>query len=342
MNRIPIALGVLLLGSSLGLACSSGGDGGGPSLSLVKATPSNNQQSATVTSTLPNPVRVLLTENGSPKQGSTVTWLVTTGGPNAAIVPLSATTDANGVAEATWTLGETAGAQTVHASASGATGSPQTFSATAQADVAVNFGHTAANDGDNQTGQVNTDLPNPLRVIVTDQFGNGVQGEDVDWLVTVAPGTGTDVNPAASQTNASGIATTTLTLGDALGDVTVSATWTGDPQSPETFAATIIAGPPPPPNSIAVTVGPGIIFTSNRNGTSNPAVDTVAVNGTVTWTWSGTLPHSVESQGNPSFTSSATLTGAGNNYQFTFPNAGTYQYDCAVHGVGMTGRIVVR
>jgi plastocyanin len=45
--------------------------------------------------------------------------------------------------------------------------------------------------------------------------------------------------------------------------------------------------------------------------------------------------------GSPSFTSSGILSGAGNTYQFTFTAPGTYQYDCAVHGQLMTGRIVV-
>ena len=97
------------------------------------------------------------------------------------------------------------------------------------------------------------------------------------------------------------------------------------------------------PATAAVTVG-DIFFKSDRNGTSNPAVDTVAVNGTVTWTWATTenLPHSVQSVGSPSFTSSAIQTGSGNTYQFTFTAPGTYQYDCAVHGAMMTGTIVVQ
>jgi plastocyanin len=86
-----------------------------------------------------------------------------------------------------------------------------------------------------------------------------------------------------------------------------------------------------------------IFFTSALNGSSNPAVDTVAVNGTVTWTWAAgaDLPHSVQSTGSPSFTSSGILSGAGNTYQFKFAAPGTYQYDCAIHGQLMTGRIVV-
>jgi len=100
--------------------------------------------------------------------------------------------------------------------------------------------------------------------------------------------------------------------------------------------------PPAAPATAAVTVG-DIFFKSDLNGSSNPAVDTVAVNGTVTWTWatSEALPHSVQSVGSPSFTSSGIQTGSGSSYSFTFTAPGTYQYDCAVHGQMMTGTIVV-
>jgi plastocyanin len=91
----------------------------------------------------------------------------------------------------------------------------------------------------------------------------------------------------------------------------------------------------------SVTAGPGIQFVSGHNGSSNTAVDTIAVGATVTWSWTGSLPHSVQSVGSPSFASSGTMTGSG-TYAVTFPTAGTYQYDCAVHGQLMTGTIVVR
>jgi plastocyanin len=89
-----------------------------------------------------------------------------------------------------------------------------------------------------------------------------------------------------------------------------------------------------------VKVGAGIQYVSGRNGTMNPAVDTITAGTTVTWTWTGALPHGVRSVGTPSFTSSPTHTGTG-TYVVTFTNPGTYQYDCSVHGQAMTGRIVV-
>ena len=96
----------------------------------------------------------------------------------------------------------------------------------------------------------------------------------------------------------------------------------------------------------AVTVGNNgqIVFISAHNGTANPAVDTVVVGGTVTWTWTnnGGISHSIQSLGSTAFTSSPTKSADGQTYAVTFPTPGTYQYDCAVHGTAMTGTIVVR
>jgi len=90
----------------------------------------------------------------------------------------------------------------------------------------------------------------------------------------------------------------------------------------------------------AVPIGPSIRFMSAHNGTQNPAVDTIPVGATVTWTWTGSLPHGVQSLGATSFASSGIRTGSG-THAVTFTARGTYQYDCAVHGTAMRGTIVV-
>jgi plastocyanin len=92
------------------------------------------------------------------------------------------------------------------------------------------------------------------------------------------------------------------------------------------------------PPAVAVDVGDNF-FRSGANSTT-PAVDTIGVGGTVTWTWVGSNPHSVRSTGSPSFTSS-TIKSSG-TYAFTFNNTGTFTYDCAVHGAAMTGTVVVQ
>jgi len=90
-----------------------------------------------------------------------------------------------------------------------------------------------------------------------------------------------------------------------------------------------------------VALGPGVQFVSGHNGSQNPAVDTIAAGGSVTWTWTGSLSHSVESIGSSSFASSGIRAGSG-SYVVKFTAPGTYQYDCAVHGAAMTGTIVVQ
>jgi plastocyanin len=102
-------------------------------------------------------------------------------------------------------------------------------------------------------------------------------------------------------------------------------------------------GSDPAPATASVIVG-NVFFKSGHNGSTNRAVDTVAVGGRVTWTWTNTgdIPHSVESLGSPIFRNSIIQTGDGKTHEATFHLAGTYQYDCAIHGPAMTGTIVVR
>jgi plastocyanin len=191
--------------------------------------------------------------------------------------------------------------------------------------------------GDLQTGPPGEALLSPLRVLVT-RDGIPSSGDTVVWSTT----TGT-VDPTSDVTGADGIDTTTWTLGPNAGVQTATATLTGATGSPVTFTATASGGPPPDPTEILVTVASPSSFTSNRNGSSNPAVDTLALNGSVTWTWGpGAGSHSVQSTGSPSFVSSLVKTGAGQSYSLAFTQAGTYTYDCSIHGTAMTGRIVVR
>ena len=103
------------------------------------------------------------------------------------------------------------------------------------------------------------------------------------------------------------------------------------------------SGGTPTSGDVAVIVG-DIFMKSARNGSVNPAVDTVAVGGSVTWTWTntGNVPHGIQSLASPSFPTGTVLTGDGKTYRVTFNTAGTYQYDCLVHGTMMPGTIVVR
>jgi plastocyanin len=268
---------------------------------------------------------VAVTDAGAPSAGATIAWATTSGG---SLDPASTVTDADGHASSTWTLGTTSGSQSATATLSGASGSPATFTASAVADVAATLTEAG---GNGQVGNINSQLAQQLQAKVADQFNNGVAGVDVAWAAS-----GGALSAATVPTNSSGISAVTVTLGGTAGPVTVTATSEGLTGSPLTFTATAQT-PPPIPTTASVQIGNNF-FKSARNTTTNPAVDTVAVGGTVTWTWPASL-HSVQSTGSPSFTSSSTKSSG--TYQFTFSTAGTYQYTCVVHPGLMTGRVVV-
>jgi hypothetical protein len=73
----------------------------------------------------------------------------------------------------------------------------------------------AINSGNNQTGTVGVNLGNLLVVKVVDANNNPVAGEDVTFSVTNGGGS---VDPATDTTDASGLASTVLTLGQKVAD----------------------------------------------------------------------------------------------------------------------------
>jgi len=96
--------------------------------------------------------------------------------------------------------------------------------------------------GDGQTGEVSTELLNPLVVQVTDEFGNSVFGQTVTFSITGEPSgaNGQSLSTTSATTDGSGEASTTLTLGDAVGsyDVTGSVSGAGS----VVFTASATAG----------------------------------------------------------------------------------------------------
>jgi plastocyanin len=95
-----------------------------------------------------------------------------------------------------------------------------------------------------------------------------------------------------------------------------------------------------PPSSVSVSVG-NIWFQSIRNQTMDPAVDTVAAGGSVTWTWAEPGSHSVRFDP-PTSVESPVQEESGSVFSHAFEVPGTYTYDCGIHGSGMIGTVVVR
>jgi plastocyanin len=311
------------MAATLVFAACSGDDSTSPANTrvLARATPSGDAQTGTAGAALANPLRVLVTEDGDPVEGLTVTWGVVSGGGS--VSATSSTTGADGVASITWTLGGTAGAQSVRATAPSASGSPLTFTATATAGAAT---AVASSSPVTFNGGVGSQNPGALRVLVRDAFGNPVSGTAVEWTVT--GGTAT-LSSSIVATNAAGISQVGVTLPVA-GTSTIEAEVTGLSGSPVTFTV----------NAIQVQ---GTADVEIRNDFFTPVSVTVPVGTMVTWTLvnTGISSHNVTSTGQPAFTGSDVLTGNGASYSFLFVTPGTYAYTCTLHA-GMSGTVTVQ
>ncbi|MBY0490953.1 MAG: Ig-like domain-containing protein [Gemmatimonadaceae bacterium] len=329
-------------------------------------------QTATVGTAVGAAPSVRVTDaNGNGVSGVTVVFAVASGGGTIAPVsPASVVTNASGIATLTsWTLGATAGANTVTATVTGLSGSPLTFTATGTAGAATTIAATTATT---QSATVGSAVAAAPSVRVTDANGNGVSGVNVTFSITAGGGTTAPASPTTIVTNASGVAAlTTWTLGTTAGANTLTAAATGLIGSPVTFNATGTVGAA---TQVVITTQPsgaasGTAFTTqpvlairDANGntvTSSTAAVTVAiasgtgtlsgtttvnaVNGVVTFTnlaLTGSGAHTLlfSSTGLTSATSQAIALGAGAPAQLAI----TTQPAGAVSGVNFTTQPVVQ
>ena len=84
--------------------------------------------------------------------------------------------------------------------------------------------------GDEQSAAVNTDLPEPLAVMVVTQFGEPIDGATVNWSIVSGGGT---LSSNVTTTDVTGVASVNYTTGPTPGDVTIRAQVHGVP--PLTF-----------------------------------------------------------------------------------------------------------
>ncbi|HEX6250342.1 MAG TPA: Ig-like domain-containing protein, partial [Gemmatimonadaceae bacterium] len=167
-------------------------------------------------------------QNNGPMAGVTVNFTVTSGGGS--VIPSTVVTGSDGVAQLTsWTLGTSAGANTVAAAVTGL--EPVSFSATARlVPIAIEATTPTA-----QQAPASSAVASPPGVIVRDQFGNPLAGVTVSFAVTAGGGTR---SPATVTTGANGVAQlSSWTLGSAAGANTLTATASGLAQT-VTFNAT--------------------------------------------------------------------------------------------------------
>ena len=297
-HGVPAAL--VLLAALLALTRCGGESTGpaGPRPSAMAAV-SGDGQTDTAGRTLPQPLVVKVTTSaGAGVSGIAVSWAVTAGGGS--LSASSVTTDAQGQAAVTWTLGTVAGAgnNRVTATVAGLAGSPVTFTASARADRPAQL---AAVSGDNQTGTVGRQLAQPLVVAVRDRYGNPDSGVVVSWTVVSGGGA---LSALSTPTNAQGQASVTWTLGSAAGTTNnvAQASVAGLTGSPVTFS---VIAQPDAPSTIAIVSGdaqtatvaqslasPLVVLVRDRYGNPVPAA-------TVSWT-------AAAGSGSPSAPSSAT------------------------------------
>ena len=192
---------------------------------LTRASGNDQQSRAGATLAAPFVVSVL-DQYGSALAGAVVTFSVTAGGGT--LSATTATTDANGRAATTLTLGSELGTNTVTATVSGLAAA--TFTATAVEQTPHSLTKVS---GDGQQGPVGDPLAKPFVVSVLDQDGEAFAGTVVTFSVTAGGGT---LASTSATTDAKGRARSTLTLGNDAGTNTVAATVAG--LDPVTFTAT--------------------------------------------------------------------------------------------------------
>ena len=139
------------------------------------------------------------------------------------------------------------------------------------------------------------------------------------------------------------VARVRITSGDAALTPTINDISDGGTQDLVVMDDFVFGEPRPLGPDAQVTVG-NVFFRSAQNGSQNAAVDTIAAGARITWTWNAAGSHSIQSTGIPPaiFRNSVVMSAAGSTYSVRIFNPGTYDYDCAVHGAAMTGRIVVK
>ncbi len=253
-------------------------------------------------------------------QNVTVSWTVVQGG--GALGSATSTTNAQGQATNSYTVGASVGANQVQAAVQANTSINTTFNATAQdATPAV----MSIVSGNNQSATVGNALPNPLVVRVANAANQAIPNVVVSWTVTQGGGT---LGSATSTTNAQGQASNTYTAGAAAGANEVRAELQANAAINTLFAATA--------NAVATTASVDV-----TNFQFTPPSATVAAGGTVTWNFNlGTHNVTWVSGG---FTNSGDKSSG--THQVTFPSAGTFQYYCSIHGTpttGMRGSVTVQ
>ena len=205
--------------AAVALACGGGDGGTGPTNAASVAAVSATAVTATVATVVsPSPQFVVRDASGDGLSNVGVTVTVASGGGTLTGAPTKSS--ANGTSVGTWTLGNTAGVNTLRIEVDGLS-TPLIISATGTADVATQL--TVAS-GNNQSALAAATPANSVMFKVGDRFNNGVAGAVVSFSVIGGGGT-LPPGSVTVTTDANGIAIApTWTLGKSTGVQTLRGT----------------------------------------------------------------------------------------------------------------------
>ncbi len=218
-------------GIATGLTINANGTVGPPTQVAVNA---GNNQTATVASAVAAAPSVVVRDvHNNVVANVSVTFAVASGGGS--ITGGIVATDANGIATVgSWTLGTTAGANSLSATFTGLAGSPAAIAATGTAGAVTQI---AVNAAESQVGTAGAAVATQPSVILRDVYNNRVPGAGVNFAIATGGGATTG---GSATTDANGIATVgSWTLGAALSTNTLTASPAGLPGSSVTFSAYI-------------------------------------------------------------------------------------------------------
>ena len=295
----------------------------------VTATPvaSSNSQTGAVGTPLALPLRVLVRSEGVPKSGATVHWHARSG----SLLPAESTTDGEGFASATWTLGTVAGLDSASVTIVGGLASTEYFTARALPGPAIAIDTAGGSD---QTFPANHAPLRGLVAVVRDRYGNGIPGQAVSWSIEQGP---VVLALTGGATDAAGRSISQVAPTGSAGAAVVRATLPGTGLSTE-FSLTVAL----PTFEVRLRSNGGFSFVSSQNG-SSPAVDTIPAGRTITWTleYFDYDQHAVVPVGTPSFQGGDFSYANPSIVSATFPTPGTYHY-AEKFNPSATGTVVVQ
>jgi adhesin/invasin len=208
----------------------------GPGAS-VAANAGNDQFAQIGTAVIVPPSVKVLDSYGNPVPNFAVTFSVTLGG--GAIAGATPKSDMAGIATVGgWTMGSEAGVNALTGGASGLTGSPVSFTASATPTAATTM---AMAGGDGQSAMVGASVRIPPSVKLTDAHGNGIAGVDVTFAVQNGAGSITGANAVTGDGGLASVGSWTLGLSGVTNSITASSPFVNG--SPVTFYATPLIQP---------------------------------------------------------------------------------------------------